>query len=76
MRMTLEGELRIRLEMAGEGFEITSEEVSISPYRLLAGSLASCIALLVVPGRNDRGSLLNPPRSPSAGSTPRTWTIG
>ncbi len=49
MRMILEGELRIRLEMAGEGFEIVSEGVSISPYHLLAGSLASCIALLVVP---------------------------
>ncbi len=60
MRMTLEGELRIRLEMAGEGFEITSEEVSISPYHLLAGSLASCIALLVVPWAQRSGVALEP----------------
>ena len=49
MRMILEGELRIRLEMAGEGFEIRSEDIAISPYHLLAGSLASCIVLLIEP---------------------------
>ena len=49
MRMILEGESQIRLEMPGEGFEITSEHISISPYHLLAGSLASCIALVVAP---------------------------
>lgn len=49
MRMILENELRIRLEMREKGFEITSEDVSISPYHLLAGSLASCIVLLIQP---------------------------
>ncbi len=60
MRMTLEGELRIRLEMAGEGFEITSEDVSISPYHLLAGSLASCIVLLIQPWAERSGIDLGP----------------
>ncbi len=49
MRMILDGELKIRLDMTGEGFEIASEDVSISPYHLLAGSLASCIVLLIQP---------------------------
>ena len=49
MRMILEGELKIRLEMTGQGFEITSEDIAISPYHLLAGSLASCIVLLIQP---------------------------
>ncbi len=49
MRMILEGELKIRLEMTGRGFEITSEDIAISPYHLLAGSLASCIVLLIQP---------------------------
>ncbi len=49
MRMILEGELKIRLEMAGDGFEIASEDIAISPYHLLAGSLASCIVLLIQP---------------------------
>ncbi len=35
--------------MSGDGFEITSEDVSVSPYHLLAGSLASCIVLLIEP---------------------------
>jgi uncharacterized OsmC-like protein len=47
MRMILENEKRIRLEMEGEGFEIASEGRPISPYHLLAGSLASCTALVV-----------------------------
>lgn len=47
--MILEGETRMRLELVGEGFEITGEDVAISPYHLLAGSLASCIALVIVP---------------------------
>jgi uncharacterized OsmC-like protein len=47
MRMILEGESRIRLEMVGEGFGIKSDRVSISPYHLLAGSLASCIGLVM-----------------------------
>jgi putative redox protein len=46
MRIVLESENRIRLERAGEGFEISSEGASISPYHLLAGSLASCTALM------------------------------
>lgn len=45
MRLVLEAEERARLEMAGEGFEITSEGAPISPYHLLAGSLSSCTAL-------------------------------
>ncbi len=49
MRMILEGELKIRLDMTGQGFEITSEDIAISPYHLLAGSLASCIVLLIEP---------------------------
>lgn len=46
MRVVLEGERWIRLEMTGEGFEIASEGVSISPYHLLGASLASCTALM------------------------------
>ncbi len=42
MRVIPEGEARIRLEATGEGFEITAEGVAISPYHLLAASLASC----------------------------------
>ncbi len=49
MNMILESELGIRLEMSGQGFEITSEDIAISPYHLLAGSLASCIVLLIQP---------------------------
>ena len=45
MRLILEGETRARMEMTGDGFEITSEGPAISPYHLLAGSLASCTAL-------------------------------
>jgi uncharacterized OsmC-like protein len=45
MRLVLEGEARARMDMAGEGFEIASEGPAISPYHLLAGSLASCTAL-------------------------------
>jgi uncharacterized OsmC-like protein len=48
MRVVLEGEQRIRLEMAGEGFEIASEDVPISPYHLLGASLASCTGLMFV----------------------------
>lgn len=33
------------MEMSGDGFEIASEGLPISPYHLLAGSLASCTAL-------------------------------
>jgi len=47
MNLVLESEEKIRLEMAGVGFAITSEDVAVSPYHLLAGSLASCIALVI-----------------------------
>lgn len=47
MKLILEGEDRIRFEMTGDGFEMASEGASISPYHLLAGSLASCTALTV-----------------------------
>ena len=49
MNLILEGESGVRLALAGDGFEITSDDVSISPYHLLTGSLASCIALVVSP---------------------------
>ena len=45
MRLVLEAETRARLEMTGAGFEIVSEGAPISPYHLLAGSLASCTVL-------------------------------
>jgi uncharacterized OsmC-like protein len=45
VRLVLEGELSARLEMAGDGFEVASEGPAISPYHLLAGSLASCTVL-------------------------------
>jgi uncharacterized OsmC-like protein len=48
VRVVLLGEENIRLEMTGDGFEIASEEVPISPYHLLAASLASCTALMFV----------------------------
>ncbi len=60
MRMILEGELKIRLEMTGQGFEITSEDIAISPYHLLAGSLASCIVLLIQPWAERSGIDLGP----------------
>lgn len=55
MRMILEEEQRIRLEMGGDGFEIASEGPSISPYHLLAGSLASCTALTVASWAEEAG---------------------
>ncbi len=58
--MTLEGELKIRLEMTGQGFEITSEGIAISPYHLLAGSLASCVVLLIQPWAENVGIDLAP----------------
>lgn len=45
MRLVLEGETSARLELGGDGFEIVSDGEPISPYHLLAGSLASCTAL-------------------------------
>ena len=57
MRMILESELRIQFELAGEGFEIASEGIAISPYHLLAGSLTGAGRKLsppVTPTRNSR----------------------
>ncbi len=45
MKLIVESDTRVRLAMAGESFEISSEGAPISPYHLLAGSLASCTAL-------------------------------
>lgn len=47
MRLILEGERSLRLEAGGTGFEIESEGPAISPYHMLAGSLASCTLLTV-----------------------------
>ncbi len=58
--MTLESELRVRLDVAGDGFEITSQDVAISPYHLLAGSLATCIVLLIEPWAEHSGLDLQP----------------
>ena len=58
--MTLESELRVRLDVAGDGFEITSQDVAITPYHLLAGSLASCIVLLIAPWAERSGFDLSP----------------
>ncbi len=55
MRMILEGELKIRLVMTGQGFEITSGDIALSPYHLLAGSLASCVVLLIEPWSENVG---------------------
>src|SRR5690606_9402235 len=62
MRLILEGEDRIRLEMAGEGLEILSEGAPLSPFHLLAASLASCTALAVSPWAAGAG-LAAAPRS-------------
>jgi uncharacterized OsmC-like protein len=47
MKITLEGETQIRLDMREEEFGIASDGIPVSPYHLLAGSLASCTALTV-----------------------------
>lgn len=47
MKLIIASEASIRLEMSAGGFEIASDDVPISPYHLLAGSLASCTALTV-----------------------------
>lgn len=49
MRLVLTGETEQRLEMRGEELEIVSEGGAISPYHLLAGSLATCIGMLAGP---------------------------
>lgn len=55
MRLILEGENRIRLEGAGDGFEILSDGAPLSPFHLLAGSLASCTVLTVTPWADGAG---------------------
>lgn len=47
MRLILAGEASVRLEAGGTGFEIESEGSPLSPYHMLAGSLASCTMLTV-----------------------------
>ena len=46
--------------MEGDGFEITSEGASLSPYHLLAGSLASCTALTLQSWSDGAGIDLKP----------------
>jgi putative redox protein len=60
MRIIIVSDNRIRLERAGEGFEIASEGASISPYHLLAGSLASCTALMFDSWAEEGGIDLDP----------------
>jgi putative redox protein len=60
MRVVLLGEQQLRLEMVGEGFEIASEDVAISPYHLLGASLASCTALMFVSWAPQVGVELEP----------------
>lgn len=45
MKLVLTGEDSVRLVMTGDAFEIVSGGAPLSPYHLLAGSLASCTAL-------------------------------
>lgn len=47
MRLVLTGEDEVRLEAGGSGFEIVGGEQALSPFHLLAGSLASCTLLTV-----------------------------
>jgi uncharacterized OsmC-like protein len=47
MRAVVIGESEIRLKMGGEGFDIVAEGAPVSPFHLLAVSLASCTALTV-----------------------------
>lgn len=60
MRLILEEETRARLEMEGDGFEIASEGAPISPYHLLAGSLASCTALTLASWAESAGVDMTP----------------
>ncbi len=55
MQMMLTAENAIRLDIAGDEFEIISEEVALSPYHLLAAGLASCTALTVQSWANAAG---------------------
>lgn len=60
MKLILESETRVRLPMEGEDFEITSEGAPISPYHLLAGSLASCTALTLQSWAEEAGIDMTP----------------
>ena len=55
MRIVLEQEKQLRLEMDGDAFEIASDGAAISPYLLLAASLASCTALAVASWAGEAG---------------------
>lgn len=46
--MRLQGEQRILLELEGAGFEMVPEGANVSPYHLLAASLASCTVLVLI----------------------------
>jgi uncharacterized OsmC-like protein len=47
MRLVLAGEDEVWLEPGGSGFEIVGDELPLSPFHLMAGSLASCTLLTV-----------------------------
>jgi uncharacterized OsmC-like protein len=47
VRLVLTGEDEVRLEAGGSGFEIVAGEAALSPFHLMAGSLASCTLLTV-----------------------------
>jgi putative redox protein len=47
VRLMLTGEDEVRLEAGGSGFEIVGGELALSPFHLMAGSLASCTLLTV-----------------------------
>ncbi len=48
IRIILEGASRVRLDLSGEDLEVSSENLEpVSPYHLLAASLASCTALTI-----------------------------
>lgn len=55
MRIVVEQDTRLRLEMGEDGFEIVSEGGALSPYHLLAASLASCTALAVASWAEEAG---------------------
>jgi uncharacterized OsmC-like protein len=47
MNIVVESETRLRLDIAGEEFALSSEGPAVSPFHLLAASLASCTVLTV-----------------------------
>jgi uncharacterized OsmC-like protein len=56
MRLVLEGETHVRLEMTGSGLDIIPEGAALSPAHLLAGSLATCTAVTVEPWAEATGT--------------------